>query len=258
MSGLLKNLLWVCRRPQYFPEFIRKVRYRFQLSAEIKDSNEARSELEKVALDSSQALKQLFDQWSERCFEDECALEIKQANERIAKNSDTLGGAAALGLLYNCVSAVKSQSVIETGVAYGWSSLAILKAMEENSSGRLTSIDFPQLGSSGSAVGLAVPDSLKERWSLLVGSDRTKLEQALQEFGTIDLCHYDSDKSIEGRRFAYPLLWEALTPGGLFMSDDIGDNLEFLNFAKLVDREPVIVAVDEQSDHRKYIGILKK
>ena len=50
--------------------------------------------------------------------------------------------------------------------------------------------------------------------------------------GSIDLCHYDSDKSWWGRAYAF-LLWKALKPGGLFISDDIQDNMFFAEFVKL-------------------------
>ena len=46
----------------------------------------------------------------------------------------------------------------------------------------------------------------------------------------LDLCHYDSDKSYYGRRWAYPKLWEALKTGGIFISDDIQDNWAFKEF----------------------------
>ena len=65
------------------------------------------------------------------------------------------------------------------------------------------------------------------------------------------MCHYDSDKSYEGRMWAYPLLWGALEIGGIFMSDDIGDNLAFRDFARQVAAEPIVASFDG-----KYVGVL--
>ena len=53
------------------------------------------------------------------------------------------GGAGDIGLLYNAVLQSKAKRVIETGVAYGWSTLAILAAMEANGRGQLVSVDMP-------------------------------------------------------------------------------------------------------------------
>ena len=58
---------------------------------------------------------------------------IKQARDLEAKSSSKNGGSAYIDLLYNCVTMLKANNVIETGVAYGWSSLAILKALSETS-----------------------------------------------------------------------------------------------------------------------------
>ena len=71
--------------------------------------------------------------------------------------------------------------------------------------------------------------------------DRDALPRVLRELGEIDLAHYDSDKSSRGRAFAYELLWSSLRPGGMLMSDDIGDNFAFRDFAQKVSRTPWVL-----------------
>ena len=71
--------------------------------------------------------------------------------------------------------------------------------------------------------------------------------------GPVDLCHYDSDKSYYGRVYGYPLLWDSLKEGGIFISDDIQDNLAF---KELVERKKTKFAVTEYEG--KYIGITLK
>ena len=71
--------------------------------------------------------------------------------------------------------------------------------------------------------------------------------------GPVDLAHYDSDKSMEGRYWAYPRLWNALTPGGIFMSDDISDDTGFAEFCNKFALDPIIVA-----DGSKFQGIVVK
>ena len=75
---------------------------------------------------------------------------------------------------------------------------------------------------------------------------------------TIDLCHYDSDKTYVGRMWAYDLLWDALEPGGFFVSDDIGDNDVFRVFAKSVAAEPIVVESERYDANVKYVGVLRK
>jgi hypothetical protein len=80
----------------------------------------------------------------------------------------------------------------------------------------------------------------------------------LAEMPTCDLVHYDSAKSYAGRMFAYPLLWDSLRVGGLFVSDDIDDNLGFTHFCKMLRSKPIVVETLQPSGTTKYVGILKK
>ena len=54
--------------------------------------------------------------------------------------------------------------------------------------------------------------------------------------------------------FGYALLWAALRPGGLLISDDIHDNLAFRVFTERISRKPWVVAGRAGS----YIGVLRK
>src|SRR5262249_40277160 len=140
-----------------------------------------------------------------------------------------MGGPGDVNLLYAAVKLSGAWRVVETGVAYGWSSLAILAALDGRDGARLVSVDMPYPKINNEAfVGIAVPERLRGRWRLIHAPDRHGLERAIAEAGgTIDLCHYDSDKSWWGRQYGFPLLWEALRPGGVFISDDVQDNMAF-------------------------------
>jgi predicted O-methyltransferase YrrM len=186
-------------------------------------------------------------------FADEQPARLAEAKARYARISGKMGGAADLDLLYTLCVAGGARNVLETGVAFGWSSLAILSAVAPRG-GHLTSIDLPYpRQNNGSLVGGAVPTELREGWTLLRGADREKLPRAVREHGPFDLIHYDSDKSYRGRRWAYPILWGAVRPGGVLMSDDIGDNMGFLDFCREIGREPVVV-----KSGNKFVGCLRK
>ena len=56
---------------------------------------------------------------------------IEDANKLALKSSVIMGGSAHIHLIYDCVRLLRAKKAIETGVAYGWSSLAILKALKK-------------------------------------------------------------------------------------------------------------------------------
>jgi predicted O-methyltransferase YrrM len=164
-----------------------------------------------------------------------------------------LAGSSDLRLAYSAAVGLGARDILETGVALGWSSLAFLKA-NEKTGGRLVSVDLPYPFLIGNSwVGAAVPDDMRARWTLLRHSDRRGIPRALQLSDGYDLIHYDSDKTQEGRRWAYPRLWRALRPGGLLISDDVGDNEIWAGFCKSVDVPLIVVR-----RHRAYSGLARK
>jgi len=164
-----------------------------------------------------------------------------------------LAGSSDLRLAYSAAIGIGARDILETGVALGWSSLAFLKATEQTD-GRLVSVDLPYPFLIGhSWVGAVVPESMRQRWTLLRHSDRRGIPRALHLSNGYDLIHYDSDKTQEGRRWAYPRLWRALRPGGLLISDDVGDNGIWADFCKSVGTPLIVVR-----RHRAYSGLARK
>ena len=180
---------------------------------------------------------------------------LDEANALAAKAKVTMGGPGDLDLIYAATMLSKADRVVETGVAYGWSSLAVLAALAGRPNAALVSVDMPYPKAGNEAwVGVAVPQSLRGPWRLVREPDRNGLPKAIAMLGgTTDLCHFDSDKSYWGRQFAFPLMWQSLRPGGIFISDDIQDNLAFKEF---VEAERAVFAVTEA--HGKLVGIARK
>lgn len=164
-------------------------------------------------------------------------------------------GPANLDMLYTLALMPDYNMIVETGVSYGWSSAAVLLALHERGEGKLCSVDMPPtLGDNTEIQGIAVDPELKDRWSLYRLPDINGLPRAITELGgTIDLAHYDSDKTYRGREFGYNLIWKHLRKGGLLISDDIEDNLGFKNFVEKERAEFAVIDFDY-----KYIGIIKK
>jgi predicted O-methyltransferase YrrM len=167
---------------------------------------------------------------------------------------ESLSGPANLQLLYHMVRNLPARRVVETGVSYGWSSLAILLALESQGGGILISTDmpYPRVGNEP-LVGLAVPDHLRTSWTIIRRPDRPALPRALAEFGDIDLAHYDSDKTYAGQSWAFPKMWEALRPHGVLIADDIHHQRAFRDFASHTGVEPIVVQCDA-----KLIGVIRK
>jgi predicted O-methyltransferase YrrM len=160
--------------------------------------------------------------------------ELKRgAAQKLAAAGVQLGGAGHYALLYFLVRLRSPLTVIETGVAAGFSSQAILTALAKNGqSGRLFSSDAPyfRLQSPEQFVGLVVDDDLKANWTLRVDGDRQNIPEILKEVDEVDLLHYDSDKSYEGRQFVLHAVQDRLARDAVVVMDDIQDNLFFRDY----------------------------
>jgi len=145
-----------------------------------------------------------------------------------------LGGGGAYDLLYFLTRLHRPRTVVETGVAAGFSSRAFLSALKKNGSGRLYSSDFPyfRLRSPKQYVGLIVEPELRTDWDLSLKGDRQNLIEIAGKVSSIDLVHYDSDKSSEGRSFALHALGPKLSADALVLFDDIQDNWHFRDLAR--------------------------
>src|ERR687889_2275398 len=115
--------------------------------------------------------------------------------------------------------------VLETGVAYGVSSVFILKALEVNGRGTLHSVDLPPLRSEYERFwGIAVPEALKVRWRLHRGSSARVLPWLLQEIRTIDLFVHDSLHTRGNMRREFDTVWPRLRDGAVLLADDVERN----------------------------------
>ncbi len=180
--------------------------------------------------------------------------ELQEAERNAAACPVKMGGAGNLDLLYTLCEHIKAESILETGVAYGWSSLAVLLSIQHRPSARLYSIDLPYFEYMNDRwVGVVVPEALRKQWTLFRMADREGVPRAIAKARQFDLAHYDSDKSYDGRRLSYQLVWGALKPEGILISDDIGDNLAFRDFCKEINMQPMVIEFDG-----KFQGVIIK
>lgn len=138
-------------------------------------------------------------------------------------------------LLYTLIRVKKPERVIETGVAYGYSSWIILNAIYKNRMGHLISIDLPNNDTNNdynvgkiTNIGMIVPSELKKHWTLKIGKSSELLEKIKNNWGEIDLFFHDSEHSYENMSYEFEYAHKILRRDGILMSDDIYKNSAFI------------------------------
>jgi hypothetical protein len=252
----LATLGWFARRPMLWPQAGQIIRRRLSPNRDSPEYQRAAGAwCDERAISTADALRTLGFAGEVIPFEQREGELYRLALERCAACPVPMGGSADLTLLFGCAELLAARRVLETGVAYGWSTLAILASLRNRRDAVLQSVDMPYVKRNNDPyVGVAVPPSLRPQWHLHRMADRQGIPRALTQLdGTIDMCHYDSDKTYSGRRWAYPVLWTALRSGGLLISDDVGDNLAFREFSDDLGVSPLVVRAEG-----RFAGVLRK
>jgi hypothetical protein len=252
MQTVLRTLFGYLVRPQLYPELIRKI-YKniFDRGSAVQGKKESEIWCSERAMSQQDAICRITEK--EYSLYKDFPEQMKKSKKIETECPVKMGGPGALNLIYALCEHTQAKNVIETGVAYGWSSLAALLSLQKRD-GKLYSSDMPYLDrNNDKLVGCVVPDSLKKFWNLFRQADKESLPKIFKEQHTFDIAHYDSDKSYKGRMWAYPLLWEKIEKNGFFISDDIGDNSAFMDWVDQNKLQTVIVEFEG-----KYIGIVKK
>ncbi len=156
-------------------------------------------------------------------------------------------------MLYSVARIIQPRVVIETGVASGRSSMAILHALAENKKGMLYSIDLPQFYDtklpekyiteegntelrgfvpSGKEPGWLVPEELRPRWKLILGDSNKELPLLLEKLDMADIFYHDGDHSYKTMFGEFESLWPRLPKGGFLFSDDVKWNDAWKDFMK--------------------------
>lgn len=181
-------------------------------------------------------------------------------NEALERYRQLTGkdGLSGIGLdtsrsYYAIVRKLRPETVVETGVCNGVSTLSILLALHENGSGNLYSIDYPYRADEsleefreetfeeygGAAIpsdrepGWIIPRELRTRWDLTIGKSQRNLPKLVTDLGSLDVFIHDSEHSSPCMMFEYELAYEWLEDGGVILSDDITWNSAFTEFTRV-------------------------
>lgn len=148
-------------------------------------------------------------------------------------------------MLYTLTRMENPQTIVETGVASGRSSSAILRALSANGTGHLYSIDLPQhytdegpalyttdegnkeltgFVPEGKQPGWLVPEELRSRWTLILGDSKKELPALLARLKKIDIFYHDAEHTHEAMEREFKSAWPVLRERGLLISDDVDWN----------------------------------
>jgi predicted O-methyltransferase YrrM len=154
-----------------------------------------------------------------------------------------------------CIVRLKRPGVlIETGVARGVSSSYILKALDKNDSGHLYSIDMPMLKIGAKAeVGKFVANSLRSRWTLIIGAGTHEMKNLRGKLEKIDMFIHDSNHTYLSQLAEYQIALGWLNKGGILVSHDVV-NLALLEASRQFGCDLTVIMDNNDS----YIGIVIK
>jgi predicted O-methyltransferase YrrM len=232
-ASTLRNVARNAFRPHYLPVMARKAAARLRPNHKEASIRWAAEHVERLP-DFARSLD--AELWAEA---QDWASEFRARARKQLDDSGipVQGGGGHFLLMYFLVRHLRPEVVLETGVAAGYTSQAILTAFERNGTGTLYSSDFPyfRLDAPERYVGCLVDDHLRSRWHLALNGDRTNLAEFLPRIDRIDLVHYDSDKSVEGRQFVVDAVRDKLAPGAVMVMDDIEDNTFFRDWVTRTD-----------------------
>jgi len=246
----MKNILINFFKKNYFLVIVKKIFKRFEKNT----SEEAKKWAEE---NNKHSIDEFFCSIDTQLYE-KVKMEIKViqkfAQNKLSKLNVSLGGGGNYILLYFLIRKFKPLNIVETGVAAGWTSLAILRAIKKNGKGFLYSSDFPyfRLENPEKYIGyLAKYDSNKDNWFLDIRGDDIALPKIVKRLdNNIDLFHYDSDKSYSGRDNALKILSSKIDSKTIIIFDDIQNNLHFKNYVQKNKKDFRVYKFEG-----KYIGI---
>ncbi len=152
-------------------------------------------------------------------------------------------------LLYSLIRSNESKFVVETGVANGISTNAIMNALQQaGKNGELHSFDvLPETRNAYSGPG---------NWNFhLLPTKNTarKIKGIVSKFSKVDIWVHDSDHGYRWQKFEYLLALASLSDDGILISDDIDASPAWGELAKTHFRKSFIIF-----DSRKFIGIAFK
>lgn len=159
-----------------------------------------------------------------------------------------VGGRSA-ELLGKLARAARATVILETGVADGASTEALLSALDSSGPGMLHSVDISP------DVGARVTD--RRNWRLHVTDGTpTALAAVADGLHHLDMFLHDSGHGLDHQMAEYRIAWRNLRPGGLLCSDDIDWSPAFSDFCRRAGVPFAVLA--EVMPFPKFFGVARR
>jgi hypothetical protein len=171
---------------------------------------------------------EILDEPALRDVEEETRRTLRRVHHENPRGAQWPADSVLARCCYLVCRLLKPAVVVETGVAYGVSSAFALRALEENGYGALHSVDLPPLRWGYATFwGVAIPETLKVRWTLHRGSSARILPGLLEELGPVGVFLHDSLHTRRNMRREFEAIWPRLQIGGVLLADDVERNRAF-------------------------------
>jgi len=172
-----------------------------------------------------------------------------ESQQPVITNTRWNSGAQLFSLLYCITYTRKPKIIVETGVANGISTNAIMKALAAvKCDGALYSFDvLPQTSEAYTGNGQWYFHLLPKR------KTSKSLVEAVSNISKVDIWLHDSDHGYRWQKFEYLLALKRLKSNGILISDDVDASPAWGELAKTHFRKSYILY-----DSRKFVGIALK
>jgi hypothetical protein len=160
--------------------------------------------------------------------------------------------------LYPLIRLAKPEVVIETGIGNGLSSSIVLRALQKNGFGTLYSIDTgkgPEI-LKPRKLGWMVPDDIRAKWKILLGTSRDLLPSLIDKMGKINIFIHDSDHSYENMTFELEHVWPLIVQRGAIVVDDVDNRVSQKAFDQFCFRNHIRPSYLETQYHNWRTGLV--
>lgn len=236
-----QSLLRALRRPW---STARRLHERRRVERGALDHMRLFAELANLCGATPQAVAQVYAELTERgAFEEirgqiSAITDLQRETERIARWGVEKYVRFDRTALYCLVRLARPQTVVETGTRWGIGSYFIARALEANGSGRLFTFDLGATGSraeyawpeSEQELAFLLPERLRPMVEIVEGDALSTLPAWLPRMGPVDLFYHDSCHTYEHMWGEFSLVYPAIPPGGLFLSEDTDQNDAWRDF----------------------------
>ena len=227
----LKNVVKSLKNYQNINVIIKKIYINLFGIKNNKDFSKYLNYLKENALDYDNFFSKIdLELWNEA---KEVSKKINVNSKKILENIPyELGGSGPIEAVYFLTRFTKPNNIIETGVAAGFTSYGFFEAIKKNNKGKLYSSDFPyfRLPDPEKFIGIIVPKYFKENWCLYIKGDENNIKEIKKKIKFVDLVHYDSDKSYNGRKNFIKMISDLVHNQTFLIMDDIRNNSFFLDY----------------------------